>query len=119
MKNLSKPVYNLETCLDILDWFDDPDYDYWSVNKNANQYIASKTVTPSYYQKADFWRVKDVMLSYSLPGKGNDAGDQETFIFPAGIKARLLRVSLHGCRMGQGSGSTNANAYWKMEVKTR
>lgn len=48
---------------------DDPDYDYWSVNKNANQYIASKTITPSYYQKADFWRVKDLMLSYSLPGK--------------------------------------------------
>ena len=40
---------------------------YWSVNKNANQYIASKTITPNFYQKADFWRVKDVMLSYSLP----------------------------------------------------
>ena len=60
-----------------------------------------------------------VMGKVLSPGKGNDAGDQETFVFPAGIKARLLRVSLHGCRMGQGSGSTNANAYWKMEVKTR
>ena len=34
MKNTSKPVYNwqrtfrLETCLDILDWFNDPDFDY-------------------------------------------------------------------------------------------
>ncbi|MGX8706007.1 MAG: hypothetical protein ACSW8J_05475 [bacterium] len=34
MKNTSKPVYNwqrtfrLETCLDILDWFNDPDFEY-------------------------------------------------------------------------------------------
>ena len=26
MKNTSKPVYNLEDCLDILDWFNDPDF---------------------------------------------------------------------------------------------
>ena len=28
MKNTSNPIFNLETCLDILDWFNDPDYDY-------------------------------------------------------------------------------------------
>ena len=28
MKNTSKPVYNLETYLDILDWFNDPDFEY-------------------------------------------------------------------------------------------
>ena len=28
MKNTSNPIYNLETYLDILDWFNDPDYDY-------------------------------------------------------------------------------------------
>lgn len=34
MKNTSKPVYNrqrtfrLETCLDILDWFNDPNFEY-------------------------------------------------------------------------------------------
>jgi hypothetical protein len=28
MKNTSKPVYTIETCLDILDWFNDPDFEY-------------------------------------------------------------------------------------------
>ena len=60
-----------------------------------------------------------VMGRLLAPGKGNDAGDRETFAFPKGTRARLLRVSLHGCRMGQGNGSANANAYWMMEVGTR
>ena len=32
MKNTSRPVYNLETCLDILDWFNDPDFEYKYIN---------------------------------------------------------------------------------------
>ena len=28
MKNTAKIVYNLETCLDILDWFNDPEFEY-------------------------------------------------------------------------------------------
>ena len=53
------------------------------------------------------------------PGPGNKASDQETFRFPAGVKGRLLRISMYGCRMGQGSGTANANAYWMADVKTR
>lgn len=48
---------------------DNPNSSYWSTASDANQYIASKTISPSYYQKADFWRIKDIMLSYSLPKK--------------------------------------------------
>lgn len=47
---------------------ENPTNDYWSKDdKSANQYIASKTVTPGYYQRADFWRIKDITLSYTLP----------------------------------------------------
>lgn len=49
---------------------DNPTDDYWSKDDgNANQYIASKTVTPGKYQKASFWRVKDITFSYTLPRK--------------------------------------------------
>ena len=53
------------------------------------------------------------------PGPGNKASDQESFRFPAGVKGRLLRISMYGCRMGQGSGTANANAYWMIAVKTQ
>ena len=48
---------------------DNPINTYWSTDKNANQYISAKSVTPDYYQNANFWRIKDIMLSYSLPKK--------------------------------------------------
>ncbi len=49
---------------------DNPTDDYWSKDDgNANQYIASKTVTPGKYEKASFWRIKDIMFSYTLPHK--------------------------------------------------
>lgn len=51
------------------------------------------------------------------PGVGNTESDYETFTFPAGIKARLLRVCMYGARFGRGSGTTNANAYWAIDVK--
>ena len=41
----------------------------WSTESNSNQYIAAKTITPDYYEEADFWRVKDVTLSYRAPQK--------------------------------------------------
>lgn len=47
---------------------ENPTNDYWSKDDgNANQYIASKSVTPGKYQRADFWRVKDITLAYTLP----------------------------------------------------
>lgn len=52
------------------------------------------------------------------PGVGNSASDYETFVFPAGTRARLLRISMFGARFGRGSGTTNANAYWAIDVKT-
>lgn len=47
---------------------ENPTNDYWSKDDGyANQYIAGKTVTPGKYQSANFWRVKDITLSYNLP----------------------------------------------------
>ncbi|HET9570258.1 MAG TPA: TonB-dependent receptor [Bacteroidales bacterium] len=46
-----------------------PTNDCWSTDANANQYIAAKTITPTFFQKADFWRIKDVTLSYKLAKK--------------------------------------------------
>lgn len=49
---------------------DNPTDDYWSKDDgNANQYIASKTVTPGKYEKASFWRIKDITFAYTLPRK--------------------------------------------------
>ena len=53
------------------------------------------------------------------PGVGSKKSDYETFIFPKGVKARLLRIQMYGCRNGQGSGSANANAYWAIDVVTK
>lgn len=52
------------------------------------------------------------------PGVGNSEDDYETFVFPDGVRARLLRVCMYGTRMGQGSSSTTANAYWSIDVET-
>ena len=41
----------------------------WSTDANSNTYIAAKTISPAYYEKADFWRIKDVTLSYKTPKK--------------------------------------------------
>ncbi len=47
---------------------DNPTNDYWTKDDgSANQYIASKSVTPGKYEKANFWRVKDITLAYTLP----------------------------------------------------
>lgn len=46
-----------------------PTNDCWSTDANSNQYIAARTITPTFFQKADFWRIKDVTLSYKLPKK--------------------------------------------------
>lgn len=39
----------------------------WSTDSNSNTYIAARTISPSYYEKANFWRIKDVTLSYKTP----------------------------------------------------
>ena len=59
-----------------------------------------------------------VMGMQLTPGVGNSPTDYETFVFPAGMRARLLRVSMYGARFGRGSGTTNANAYWAIDVET-
>lgn len=51
-----------------------------------------------------------------MPGVGNSRSDHETFVFPANTRARLLRINMYGARFGRGSGTTNANAYWAIDV---
>ncbi len=47
-----------------------PTNDCWSKDeKQANQYIAGKTITPGKYEDASFVRVKDITLSYTIPHK--------------------------------------------------
>ena len=46
---------------------DNPTNDFWSTAKNANKYIANKSISPSSYEDADFMRIKDVTLTYTLP----------------------------------------------------
>lgn len=60
-----------------------------------------------------------IMGMQLMPGVGNNPDDYETFRFPEGIKARLLRVRMYGARFGRGSGTTNANSYWSVNVKTK
>ena len=54
-----------------------------------------------------------------IPGAGGDSvSDYETFIFPEGITARLLRVTMFGARSGTGTGTSNVNKYWAIDVDT-
>ncbi|MCF8379795.1 MAG: TonB-dependent receptor [Bacteroidales bacterium] len=46
---------------------DNPSENMWSTDSYSNQYIAAKTITPDYYESANFWRVKDLTLSYRAP----------------------------------------------------
>lgn len=51
-----------------------PTDDCWSKDeKQANQYIAGKTITPGKYQDASFVRIKDITLSYTIPQKALSA----------------------------------------------
>lgn len=72
---------------------------------------------------SDDWRPDNlgrghIMGMQLTPGVGNSPTDYETFVFPAGTRARLLRVSMYGARFGRGSGTTNANVYWAIDVET-
>ena len=44
-----------------------PSDNMWSTDSDANQYIAARTITPDYYESANFWRIKDVTISYRVP----------------------------------------------------
>jgi hypothetical protein len=59
-----------------------------------------------------------IMGMQLMPGPGNNPEDYETFEFPAGTKARLFRISMYGARFGRGKGTTNANSYWAIDLKT-
>jgi len=53
---------------------ENPTDDCWSKDeKQANQYIAGKTITPGKYEDASFVRIKDITLSYTLPYKAVSA----------------------------------------------
>lgn len=60
-----------------------------------------------------------VMGMLLQPGKGNSKGDYETFEFPQGVKARILRIRMFGARNGQGSSSANTNSYWAIDLETK
>ncbi len=70
----------------------------------------------------DSWRRDNlgnghIMGMEVLPGAGGDSiTDYETFIFPEGISARLMRVSMFGARSGTGTGTSNVNKYWAIDV---
>lgn len=59
-----------------------------------------------------------VMGMQLMPGVGNSRSDYETFVFPPNVRARLLRIRMYGARFGRGSGTTNANSYWAVDVVT-
>lgn len=46
-----------------------PTNEFWSTAKNANKYIANKSISPSSYENADFMRIKDITLTYTFPKK--------------------------------------------------
>lgn len=53
---------------------ENPTNDCWSKDeKQANQYIAGKTITPGKYEDASFVRIKDITLSYTIPQKALSA----------------------------------------------
>ncbi len=60
-----------------------------------------------------------IMGMQLMPGVGNSKDDYETFVFPRGTQARLLRIRMYGARFGRGAGTTNANSYWAIDVRTR
>ncbi|NOV03691.1 immunoglobulin-like domain-containing protein [Paenibacillus planticolens] len=58
-----------------------------------------------------------IMGKEVLPGPdGDSAADYETFTFPADISGRLLRVAMFGARSGTGTGTSNSNKYWAIDV---
>ena len=60
-----------------------------------------------------------IMGMQLMPGPGNNPDDYETFVFEKGTKARLFRIRMFGARFGRGKGTTNANSYWSIDLKTR
>ncbi|MGB8705557.1 MAG: SusC/RagA family TonB-linked outer membrane protein, partial [Gillisia sp.] len=46
---------------------DNPTNEYWGYDSNSNRYVGSRGSYPSVYENADFIRLKEITLSYSLP----------------------------------------------------
>ena len=84
----------------------------------SNDGYTWKKVKNSSWQSDNLGR-GHIMGMQVMPGVGSSKSDYETFIFPKNIKARLLRIQMFGARNGQGVGSTNANAYWAINVDTK
>ena len=77
-----------------------------------------KRINPLTYEPDNLGK-GHIMGMQLLPGPGNNPDDYETFIFAKGIKARLFRIRMFGARFGRGKGTTNANSYWSIDLKTR
>ena len=90
---------------------------YFDFEISNDGYTWTKIMHPE-WQKDNLGR-GHVMGMQLMPGVGNVRTDYETFRFPKGVKARLLRVQMHGARFGRGSGTTNANSYWAIEVECK
>jgi hypothetical protein len=87
---------------------------YFDFEISDDGYTWKKVENPAW--QADNLKRGHVMGMLVQPGVGSKKSDYETFVFPKGIKARLLRIQMYGCRNGQGSGSSSANAYWAIDV---
>ena len=90
---------------------------YFDFEISNDGYKWEKVKSPDWQE--DNLKRGHIMGMLVQPGVGSKKSDYETFIFPKGIKARLLRIQMYGCRNGQGSGSANANAYWAIDVVTK
>ncbi|MBR5850651.1 MAG: TIM barrel protein [Alistipes sp.] len=90
---------------------------YFDFEISNDGYTWTKISHPE-WQKDNLGR-GHVMGMQLMPGVGNARTDYETFRFPKGVQARLLRVQMHGARFGRGSGTTNANSYWAIEVERK
>lgn len=77
-----------------------------------------KRINPLTYEPDNLGK-GHIMGMQLLPGPGNNPDDYETFMFAKGIKARLFRIRMFGARFGRGKGTTNANSYWSIDLKTR
>lgn len=51
---------------------ENPSNEFWSYDGQATRYVGGRGNYPSIYENADFIRIKDITLSYSLPQNFND-----------------------------------------------
>jgi hypothetical protein len=57
-----------------------------------------------------------IMSHQVMPGTESSLDDVETFTFAEPVQARLLRINGYGSRIGTGTGTSNANRYFSVEI---